>query len=635
MHMGPSGAQLVGWSVLAAVNQLLLLTQPLPAPLGARLLHHAYDAGQLVLVGVLSFGAVELGQRMLGRFSRIEGARWASALAVALACFAVTMLTVEDDVTNAAGRHDVPVWLAMVAASSTFAVVLGSATWLRAVRRRALRVAAASLGVALAVLNAFVLANDYPALHLALAWLAALLVAQGAEVVLPHVRARPIVQRTALGALVAFGVVTVVVPPPQRVLKLLYGLSSAVVVPFAARLVPETKGSSLALVPKQMLDSPWFKDRSREPPVAPTRALTLPDPKLVLFLTVDALRADVLQNRRSLRKLPAFASLKASSAYFAEARAPASSTLPSMAAVFTGRYANQLRFAKREGAPHLLDPGPRLPELLSQAGVATVSLPLLHRIGSESGVGRGFHTEWRRAVPAKKVVDRIIAFARRLEGRPTFLYAHFGEPHAPYRGKGTPKQRYLQDVALVDEELGRLVRHLDDSGLSKHTLLVVSADHGEAFGEHGVGNHATIVYEEVARIPLLVRGPGVVVREIVEPVTLLDMTPTFLDVFGLETPGAFMGQSLLPLIAGQEQRLDRPIAICSAGSLDALYVPGGNKKVIFDSRRRTVEVYDLGTDPKEQTNLVDSGGEDVARSVEIAKLFFQVHRRRARRWLSE
>jgi hypothetical protein len=634
MRMGPGGAQLVAWTVLAVVNQLLLVTRPLSAPFGARLLHHAYDAGQLVMVGIASFGAVELGRRVLRRFPRIEGVHWVSALGVALACFVVTMLTVENDVTNVAGRHGVPVWLAMFAASSAFAVVLGSATWLRAVRRRGVRVAAASAGVALAVLNAFVLVNDYPALHLALAWLAALLIAQGAEVVLPHVAARPIVRRASLGALATLGVATVVVPPPQRVLRLLFGLSSAVVVPFAARLVPETKGPSLALVPKQVLHSPWFQDRSDVPPVAPTRALTLPEQKLVLFLTIDALRADVLQNRRSLRKLPALASLKANSAYFAQARAPASSTMPSMAAVFTGRYANQLRFTKPRGSSHLSDLGPRLPELLSEAGIATVSLPRLGRIGSESGVGRGFRTEVKRAFPANEVVDRIIAFTRRLDG-PTFLYAHFGEPHAPYRGKGTPKQRYLQEVARVDKELGRLVRHLNDSGLSKHTLLVVAADHGEAFGEHGVGNHATIVYEEVARIPLLVWGPGVVPREIGEPVSLLDMTPTFLDLFGLETPGAFMGQSLLPLIAGKEQRLDRPIAICSAGSLDALYVPGGRKKVIFDSMRRTVEVYDLGTDPGEHANLVDSGDEEVARSIEIAKLFFQVHRRRARQWLSD
>jgi hypothetical protein len=311
-----------------------------------------------------------------------------------------------------------------------------------------------------------------------------------------------------------------------------------------------------------------------------------------------------------------------------------------MGSVFAGRYSNQLRWRKRDGVSFLYEPGPRLAELVSQAGVATISLPLLHRISSESGVGRGFRSEERKDLPAKAIVDRIIALTRRVDG-PTFLYAHFGEPHAPYGGKGTPMQRYVKDVARVDRELGRLVRHLDDTGLSKRTLLVVGADHGEAFGEHGAPFHATIVYEEVARIPLLVRGPGVLAREIREPVSLLDVTPTILDAFGIETPGSFMGQSLLPLVAGQEKRLERPIAICSAGGLAALYVPGGNKKVILDSRRRTIEVYDLERDPDERVNLVDklnlvdNGDQEVARAIEITKFFFQNHARRGWHRLSD
>jgi membrane-anchored protein YejM (alkaline phosphatase superfamily) len=275
-----------------------------------------------------------------------------------------------------------------------------------------------------------------------------------------------------------------------------------------------------------------------------------------------------------------------------------------------------------------------LAELLTEAGVATVSLPRLQRISAESGVGRGFQKEIRRTFSAREVVDRIIEFSKGFDRR-TFFYAHFGEPHAPYVGKGTPKQRYLQEIARVDRELGRLVRHLDESGLSRRTLVVISADHGEAFGEHGVGNHATIVYEEVARIPLLVFGPGVVARPIDEPVTLLDITPTILDVFGLPAPGTFMGESLAPLLAGKPQKLARPIAVCSAGGLDALYVPGGTKKVIFDSDRHTIETYDLSTDAGERTNLVDRSDPEVQTAIEVAKRFFDVHSRRGRERISD
>src|SRR5262245_12067727 len=113
--LGAGGAALLGWSLLAAINQALIATLTLPAPLGARALHRAYDAGQLLAVGVASFAAVELSERGLARFPRVAGALWSRALLLTAVAFAVSMLTVEEDVTNAAARHGVPVWVAMLA----------------------------------------------------------------------------------------------------------------------------------------------------------------------------------------------------------------------------------------------------------------------------------------------------------------------------------------------------------------------------------------------------------------------------------------------------------------------------------------------------------------------------------------
>jgi hypothetical protein len=632
--LGPGGAALVGWSILAAVNQALIAALTLPLPLGARALHRAYDAGQLLAVGVASLAAVELSSRLFARFPRLERARWARGVLLATVTFGVSMLTVEDDVTNAAARYGVPVWLAMLAASLSFGIACGATVFLRALRLRALRISVAVAGVGLGIANAFVLPNDYPAAHLMLASLAALLVAHGVEGSLPSLSVRPLARRLLLGALALAGLAALAVPPPQAVRRRLFELPSAVVAPFVARLTPDTGAAKRALVPDAVARSPWFRDRGDVPPVPPTGALAVREPKIVLLLTIDAMRADVLESKRARKRFPALTALGKSSAYFALARAPASSTRPSMASVFTGRYASQLRWGRRDGISDLVDSGPRLAELLAEAGVATIAMPRLRRTSREFGVGRGFAKEIIKKFPAGELVDRIIELSKGFD-RPTFLYAHFGEPHAPYQGKGKPWERYLQEIERVDRELGRLVRHLDETGLSERTLLVISADHGEAFMEHGVGNHATIVYEEVARIPLLVRGPGVVSRRIAEPVTLLDITPTLLDVFGLPAPGAFMGQSLAPTLAGKPQRLDRPIAICSAGGLDALYVPGGSMKIIFDRKRRTVEAYDLAEDPGELTNLVDGPDEETERAIEIARYFFEVHSRRGRERISD
>jgi arylsulfatase A-like enzyme len=133
-------------------------------------------------------------------------------------------------------------------------------------------------------------------------------------------------------------------------------------------------------------------------------------------------------------------------------------------------------------------------------------------------------------------------------------------------------------------------------------VLIVGADHGEAFGEHGTFQHTKTLYEELLRIPLIMQGPGIVARNIAQHVGLIDIGPTLLDIFGLPTPGAFMGQSLVPLLAGKDVQLERPLF--AEGRLrEALYF--GGVKVIEDSRRTVVEVYDLEQDPGELDNLFE------------------------------
>jgi hypothetical protein len=296
-----------------------------------------------------------------------------SAVLLGSVAFTVSMLTVEADVTNAAGRYGIPVWLVMLSASFGVAVVLGGTTLARLVEPGPGRSLLAVVGVGLAATNAFVLPNDYPAAHLMLAWLAALLVARGVEGVVPALDPKPLVRKAVLGAVSVLAIATLVVPPPQAVRRRMFALPSAVVAPFAARLTPERSRADPALLPVDVGRSPWFHNRKGAPPVAPTRALVLPEPAVVLFLTIDAVRADVLEKRRFLRDLPVLGALKKDASHFKTERAPASSTRPSMASVFTGRYANQLRWGRRDGFSYLSDSGPRLPELLTRAGVTTAA----------------------------------------------------------------------------------------------------------------------------------------------------------------------------------------------------------------------------------------------------------------------
>jgi hypothetical protein len=604
--------------MLAVINQLLLLERGGFGPAGARLLHHAYDAGQLLAAGLASLALVVLADRLAARFGVSSQRRWPRALALGLACFAVSLLIVGSDLANAARRHGFPLWLAVVTASTGFGLLFAATSiWAWGPRRLA-RGVLFVLGGGAGVANAFILLGDYPAAHLLLAWFSALLLANAVEGVLPRPRLAPWQQIATFGALSLLSFTTLLWPPPQTVLARLYSLPSAALAPFAARFYRARRGPALEHVRREFLGSPWFQPREGLAAVPATGALALAAPKLVVLLTIDALRADVVSQREFLQKLPGFTALHEGCAYFSQARTTTSATHSSLATVFTSRYFSQLR-CRVSGLDYA---GPRLPALVSAAGVRTVSLPRLNRIDVKSGVTLGFDTEIKGRFKAQVLAEKLIELMD--AKRPLFLYAHFGEPHAPYQGRGSPFQRYLQEVARIDRALLRFFAFLQESGLAKHTLLLISSDHGEGFGEHGVNYHARIIYEEVARVPLFICGPGVAPRAVSEPVSLVDIAPTILDAFALPSPSVFMGQSLLPLAAGGNLPLARPLAIHAVHGLAGFYLRDG-KKVIFNDPGKTVEVYDLAKDPAESANLSDSRDPAVVSAIESARLFFHQH----------
>ncbi|MCA9631531.1 MAG: sulfatase-like hydrolase/transferase, partial [Myxococcales bacterium] len=200
------------------------------------------------------------------------------------------------------------------------------------------------------------------------------------------------------------------------------------------------------------------------------------------------------------------------------------------------------------------------------------------------------------------------------------------DTHAPYDlGKGgkTKFERYLSEAEVVDGQLGLLMRAIETAKLDKRTMLIVTADHGEAFGEHGRYRHTTTVYDEMLHVPLVVRFPGAMPRRVEEPVSLVDVAPTILDLFDLPTPGTYMGQSLVPLLAGQKVRLDRPLVADSPRLMRAMVFDDG-MKLIVDTRTQLHELYDLKEDPGEKHNLYDEHPEAEVYD-QLMQTFFEVH----------
>jgi arylsulfatase A-like enzyme len=162
-------------------------------------------------------------------------------------------------------------------------------------------------------------------------------------------------------------------------------------------------------------------------------------------------------------------------------------------------------------------------------------------------------------------------------------------------------------MAFVDSLVGEILRYLDDTGLHQKTIVVLTADHGEALYEHGYIGHNTQLYEESIRIPLMIRGPDWPSRRVSQIVELLDLTPTVLALFGLEGHPAHRemeGRNLLPLLHGET--LGRQWAFSRTLWNKPRYsVRGSRYKLIWDSNTAKTELYDLDGDPEEKSNLAE------------------------------
>ncbi|MGH7150489.1 MAG: sulfatase family protein, partial [Planctomycetota bacterium] len=164
-----------------------------------------------------------------------------------------------------------------------------------------------------------------------------------------------------------------------------------------------------------------------------------------------------------------------------------------------------------------------------------------------------------------------------LRDRRFFLWVHYLDPHLPYDAPGSARsvplsfledmrvgrvapagalpqarEAYAEEVLYADREIGRLLAHLRARDLEKETLVVLTSDHGEEFGEHGGFEHGHSLHDEVLRVPLLLAFPGSrhAGRRVGATVSLLDLAPTILAVAGLPPDPGAEGSSLLPLLEG-------------------------------------------------------------------------------------
>lgn len=382
-------------------------------------------------------------------------------------------------------------------------------------------------------------------------------------------------------------------------------------------------------------------------------------PDVVLF-SVDTLRRDALRafdpNAQPLAQLD---TLAAESQRFTQAVAVASWTLPSHASMLTGLYPDH------HGAtdPRVqLSPDVRtLAELMQQRGYETIGITEGGYLNHKYGFARGFERYDDRepqtppgAAALRTACDEAIdAIRERTDARPLFLFLQTFAVHDYFRlRKGTPEQldappklgavAYLaclrgaekcdaatwQDLrALYDAEVrnldrcvGGLREALVAAGRWDTTLLIVTSDHGEGFDpEHGRIHHGGRLQEDVVRVPLLARVPGVAGRDVAAPASSIDLLPTLAELVGADAIAGLDGRSLAPWLRGESgDAAARPLFASEfyyswwqGARIDANEIrPRPHATAFIDGDRWLLrtgdreELYDLRTDPQQRTNLV-------------------------------
>lgn len=278
--------------------------------------------------------------------------------------------------------------------------------------------------------------------------------------------------------------------------------------------------------------------RPFEPTLAPARPLAVgtAEQANIVVVLVDTLRADAIPPwRASADDLPEFGRLAESSLVFSDVRANSSWTRPSVASLFTGLLPEEHGARTKRDA---LDPRhSALAERFRDLGYRTVAFVTNFAVvGVHAGFDQGFdefhELEAAPYLPAGRVRETISVWADRSRSeRPTFLYVHLLDPHMPYlsggarpedrRRPGVHRSGYEREVRYLDGELAGLLSTIEQLN-SRPTWTLLTSDHGEEFGEHGLLGHGYDLYRETLHVPALLRGPTRTAGHIDTPLELRD-----------------------------------------------------------------------------------------------------------------
>jgi len=367
----------------------------------------------------------------------------------------------------------------------------------------------------------------------------------------------------------------------------------------------------------------------------------------LLLITIDTLRADHLgAYGYADAATPAIDRLAGEGVLFGHAVTAVPTTLPSHASILTG--ATPPRHGLRDNAAGILAPEARtLAEAMRDRGYRTGAFVSAFVLDARWGLAQGFDVYdgppvapgESPASPAEAerrgdaTLDAALAWLQDGGDAPWFAWIHLFDPHAPYAAPAPFGDRFAAapydgEVAWTDSLIARLRQQLEQQGAWDDTTVILTADHGEALGEHGEPAHGFFLYEPTLHVPLIIRpaaggavarrdsrGSATVVRVatgapqggtvVQTSVALIDIFPTVAELFELDAGSAVEGRSLVPALHGEPLAI---VPIYSETLLPRLYFGWHDLRAITDGEEKFIEapreeLYELGADPAEQTNL--------------------------------
>lgn len=357
-----------------------------------------------------------------------------------------------------------------------------------------------------------------------------------------------------------------------------------------------------------------------------------------ILVTIDTLRADHVGVYGSERARTAtLDGLARRGVRFEHAIAPVPVTLPSHTSLMTGLQPPS-HGVRHNGMFALEEDVPVLAEQMRSAGFATAAFVAAVVLDPRYGLARGFDTYdadvgFVRASKsdfsyAERSADRVVDAALEwLESAPDefFVWVHLYDPHADYSPPPAfqlvvPGDPYGGEIAFADAQVGRLLKEVEARWPRDRTLVVVTSDHGEAFGEHGEQTHSYGVYDATQRVPLILAGAGVPSGVSVPGVVrLIDVAPTVLSLGGVAPLEGAEGTSLEPLwqdpsAPGRTAYVETLATRFDMGWSPLLGIRTDEWKYI---RAPSAELYDLRSDPQELENL---HGERAEKAAELDRL---------------